>query len=300
MDRLIKAHLSLFIANLIYGANYTIAKEVMPDYILPFGFILLRVIGALVLFWSLQFFFKKERITKKDMGRLAICGLFGVAINQLLFFKGLDMTTPINAAIIMTANPVMVLVFAAIIIREAITFRKSIGITLGLSGAALVILQNASLSISSETQIGDLLVFINATSYALYLVLVKPLMAKYHPITIIKWVFLFGFIYVLPFGYGELSKVNWDMMPTNIIYCVLFVVIGTTFFAYLLNIIALKELSPSIVSYYIYLQPILASAVALALGKDEIDLIKIISTILIFSGVFLISSPIQKSKSPLI
>jgi drug/metabolite transporter (DMT)-like permease len=295
MDRQLKAHLSLFVANLIYGANYTIAKEVMPDYIMPFGFILLRVIGATLIFWILHLFYKKETILNKDYGKLAMCGLFGVAINQLLFFKGLDMSTPINAAIIMTANPVMVLIFAAIIIREAITFKKSMGILLGLSGAALVILQNAAFSISSETQLGDLLVFINATSYGLYLVLVKPLMVKYHPITIVKWVFLFGFIYVFPFGYGELSQVNWASMPTIIIACILFVVIGTTFFAYLLNIIALKELSPSIVSYYIYLQPILATVFALVLGKDEIDPIKIIGSVLIFSGVFLISTPSQKS-----
>ena len=295
MDRQLKAHLSLFIANLIYGANYTIAKEVMPDYIMPFGFILLRVIGATFLFWTLHLFYKKETILNKDYGKLAICGLFGVAINQLLFFKGLDMSTPINAAIIMTANPVMVLIFAAIIIREAITIRKSMGILLGLSGAALVILQNAAFSISSETHLGDLLVFINATSYALYLVLVKPLMAKYHPITIIKWVFLFGLIYVFPFGYSELHQVSWTSMPPIIIGCVLFVVIGTTFFAYLFNIVALKELSPSIVSYYIYLQPILATVFALVLGKDEIDLVKIMGSMLIFSGVFLISTPSQKS-----
>ena len=294
MDRQLKAHLSLFAANLIYGANYTIAKEVMPDYIMPFGFILLRVIGATLLFWTLHMFYKREKILIKDYWMLGICGLFGVAINQLLFFKGLDMSTPINAAIIMTANPVMVLIFAAIIIREAITIRKSAGICLGLSGAALVILQNADLSISSETQMGDLFVFINATSYALYLVLVKPLMEKYHPVTIVKWVFLFGLMYVFPFGYEELSQVKWAAMPPMIVFCVLFVVIGTTFFAYLLNIVALKELSPSIVSYYIYLQPILASVFALTLGKDEIDLIKLIGSVLIFSGIFLISTPIHK------
>lgn len=295
MDRQIKAHLLLFLANLIYGANYTIAKEVMPDYILPFGFILLRVIGAMVLFWSLHFFMAKEQIIKKDLGKLAICGLFGVAINQLLFFKGLNLTSPINAAIIMTINPVMVLLFAAFMIREAITFRKSLGIILGLSGAAIVILQNSSMSLSSEAQMGNLYVFINATSYACYLVLVKPLMLKYHPITIIKWVFLFGFIYVLPFGYTELSEVNWSSLPISIIWCIGFVVIGTTFLAYLLNIMALRDLSPSIVSYYIYLQPLLASLIAVGLEKDEFDLQKIISTILIFVGVFLVSSPPRKN-----
>ena len=295
MDRTIKAHIALFIANLIYGANYTIAKEAMPDYIMPFGFILLRVTGAFILFWGVHAFMPKEKVELRDIFRLAICGVFGVAINQLLFFKGLSITTPINAAIIMTINPVMVLLFAAIIIKDSINSRKVIGIIIGLFGAVFLIANSGEFSFSNQTSIGDGFVFINATSYGLYLVLVKPLMNKYSPFTIIKWVFLFGFIYVLPFGLEEALLVNWEAMPFNIFCAIGFVVVFTTFFAYLLNILALKELSPSIVSYYIYLQPILASLIALSFEKDIITFEKGIAALFIFLGVFLISSNSKKT-----
>ena len=295
MDRTIKAHIALFIANLIYAANYTIAKEAMPAYVMPFGFILLRVSGAFILFWSVHAFMPKERITNRDLLRLAVCAVFGVAINQLLFFKGLSITTPINASIIMTINPVMVLIFAAIIIKESINIRKVIGIITGLIGAVLLITNNGEFSFSNQTSIGDGLVFINATSYGLYLVLVKPLMDKYSAFTIIKWVFLFGFIYVLPFGLEEVLHVDWANMPYNIFLAVGFVVVFTTFFAYLLNILALKELSPSIVSYYIYLQPVLATVIALSFEKDVITFEKGIAALFIFLGVFLISYSSKKT-----
>lgn len=285
------AHLALFGANLIYGLNYTIAKNVMPEYIKPFGFIFLRVTGALLLFWLFHALFFKEKVARKDFLRLAACGLFGVAINQLLFFKGLDITTPINAAIIMTTNPILVMVLAAIIMKEGMTWLRGGGILLGLSGAVTLFLFKDNFSIGSGTMWGDLLVQINAASYALYLIIVKPLMAKYQPMTVIKWVFLFGYLVVFPVGFSEFREIDWQNMPFSIYMETLYVVIGTTFLAYLFNIFALKELSPTIASAYIYLQPVLAGAFAIMMGKDELNFIKVVATIMIFSGVYLVSLP---------
>ena len=290
MNNPIKVHIALFATNLIYAANYTIAKEVMPDYIERFGFILLRVSGALLLFWIFHKIFSTEKVAKRDLFKLAICGLFGVAINQLLFFKGLNITTPINAAIIMTSNPILVLLFSAFMIKEFITGKKIAGIVIGITGAVLLIAFGKNFSFGSTTFSGDLMILINSTSYGIYLVLVKPLMAKYSPLTVIKWVFTFGFLYVLPFGFMEFTHINWNAMPLNIWMSVFFVVIATTFIAYLLNIYALKHVSPTIVSYYVYLQPLLATAIALFLNKDELSLIKIVSAIFIFTGVYLVSS----------
>lgn len=285
----IKAHLAIFGANLIYGINYTIAKDIMPAYIKPFGFIFCRVLGALILFWLFQLFFEKEKIEKRDYLRLFICGLFGVASNQLMFFYGLNLTTPINAAIIMTCNPILVLIIASILIKEKITVTKIIGISLGLAGAVGLILNKASIEINDSNLIGDLFIFLNATSYAIYLVTVKPLMERYKPLTVIKWVFLFGAAIVIPFGWEEFREINWEGFNASVWLSFLFVVIGTTFFAYLFNIYGLKRLNPSTVSTYIYSQPLIASFVALALQKDELNLIKIVATLLIFSGVYLVS-----------
>ena len=300
MNKIVLAHISLFLANLIYAINYTFAKDVMPDFIQPSGFILLRVTGALILFSLFYFLFVKEAVEKKDVVKLAICGVFGVAINQLLFFEGLNLTTPINAAIIMTINPVLVIIMSAFILYEKINIRKGIGIALGLVGASTLILNSGSLSGNTDFMLGNMFVFINAASYGLYLVLVKPLMQKYHPITVMFYVFGFGLLYVLPFGYNELLVVDWASFPPIIIWEVLFVVVCTTVIAYLLNSSALKLLNPSTVSIYIYLQPVLATLFAISRGSDTLDEMKIISAIIIFVGVYLVSvRPLKERKHKL-
>lgn len=289
MNKILKAHISLLIANLIYALNFTIAKDVMPNFILPSAFILLRVMGALFLFSFSYFIFFFQKIELKDILRFAICGLFGVAINQLFFFEGLNLTTPINAAIVMTTNPILVMLLSFIIVKEAISFRKILGITLGFIGASTLILSDGAIDLSSNNSTGNLFVFINATSYGLYLVIVKPLLNKYHPLTVLFYVFAFGLLFVLPFGYDDLTIVKWGTIPVNIYLEIIFVVICTTFIAYLLNSSALKTLTASTVSIYIYLQPILASLFAIFLGADFLDEKKIIASALIFSGVYLVS-----------
>lgn len=266
----------------------------MPDYIGPSGFILLRVLGGSILFFLTYYLFIKEEVLKGDIIRLIFCGLFGVAINQLFFFEGLNLTTPINAAIIMTTSPILVIVFSALIIKEKITFRKVIGIILGISGAATLILKSGNISIENDFFLGNILIFVNATSYSIYLVLVKGLMTRYHPITVMFYVFSFGLIFVLPFGISELNSINLNTFTTSIYLKVAFVVICTTFIAYLFNAFALKSLNPSVVSVYIYLQPVLASLIAILLKSDSLDIIKIISCLFIFSAVFLVSIPDKK------
>ena len=294
MNRIFLSHIALIIVNLIYALNYTIAKDVMPEYIQPSGFILLRVIGGSILFFLTYLFFIKERVKKKDFFRLMLCGLFGVAINQLFFFEGLNLTTPINAAIIMTISPVLVIITSAIIIKEKITVRKIIGIFLGLIGACILILNSGDISFENDFFTGNILVLINATSYAIYLVLVKTLMKRYNPITVMFYVFIFGLIFVLPFGIDEILKIDLTTFNEEIYLKIGFVVICTTFIAYMFNAFALKSLNPSVVSVYIYLQPLLASLIAIALNSDSLSLVKILSAIFIFSAVFLVSIPSKK------
>ena len=287
---MIKAHLALLLANLIYAINYTFAKDVMPEFILPSAFILLRVIGAVILFALTYFFLIREKVEQKDILRLAICGLFGVAINQLLFFEGLNLTTPINAAIVMTINPILVIGLSLVFLKENVTMRKIFGISLGLFGAAMLILKGGDFDLSFTHQTGNLYVFINATSYGLYLVIVKPIMKKYNPITVMFFVFSFGLIYVLPFGFSNLINVDWTIIPKHIYLEIFFVVVCTTFIAYLCNATALKALSPTTVSIYIYLQPILATVFAILWGSDTLDGEKLLAAIFIFIGVYLVST----------
>ena len=290
MNQRILALIATSIATLIYGVTFTIAKEVMPVYIKPFGFILLRVGGAALVFWLLGFFVKAKSIEKSDYKKIIIAAFFGVGLNMLTFFKGLSYTTPISASVMMVTAPILVLIFASILLKEKLILRKIAGVVIGLIGAVILITYGSSPGVdATNMMLGNLLVFINAASYAMYLVQVKKLIAKYNPIVFVKWLYLFGFLFVLPFGLSELGEVQWKLMPISICLKAGFVVLFTTCVTYLFNLFALSKLKPTTVSVFIYLQPVIASIYALIVGSDNLDVVKIAATILIFFGVFLVT-----------
>ncbi|HEY5687919.1 MAG TPA: DMT family transporter [Yeosuana sp.] len=294
-NNIFKAHLALLGANLIYGANFMIAKGIMPNKIGPSALVVFRLIGAGLLFWIIKRFVK-ESIDKKDYPMIILCAILGAAVNMLLFFHGLSLTSPIDASIISTSIPVMVLIFSAFILKEKITSYKLLGIAIGGLGAFLLVWYGNKTE-GTSSLLGNVLVFINTCSYALYLVLIKPLMMKYNPITIISWVFLLGFIFVLPFGIKDVIRTNYEAFTLQTYLSIGFVVIGTTFLTYLFNIYALQHVAPSIAGSYVYLQPaisfVLVLISALLLGYDtykaDINFVKIISCLLVVSGVYLVS-----------
>jgi len=275
-------------ASTIYGINHTIAKGLMPDVIQPFGFILLRVSGAALVFWVISLFFPSEKIERRDWFRFIICAFFGMVLNMLAFFKGLSLSTPINSSVIITISPVLLLVLSAFILRERITWVKSLGIFLGLGGALVLILFGLKAQPNAPNiPLGNLLFIINATSYSVYLILVKPLVPKYSSITLMKFLFLFAFLINLPIGISEFSEVNWTNLPFEAIWKLAFVVICTTVMTYLLNIYALKQLSPSTIGAFIYLQPVIAVLFAVIVGADSLTALRIGAAALIFLGVYL-------------
>ena len=281
-----KAHLAVLIANIIYGANYSIAKFVMPNYIKPFAFISIRVITATILFWIVSFFTTKEKVERNDLLKLFYCAVFGVAVNQLLFFKGLSLTSPINSGLIMGISPVFVLVFSALILQEKIPIKRIVGVVSALAGTFMLI-KYAGRNVHLQTSVaGDLCILFNAISFSIYLVMAKPLMKKYSVYTMMKYVFLFGAFMVFPFSFQELKQIDLSTFTPQIWQATAFVVIGTTFFAYLFNTYALQALSPGVVSVYIYLQPVLAAVIAILLGKDSLSIVHIISAVFIFTGVY--------------
>ncbi|MFK7808853.1 MAG: DMT family transporter [Saprospiraceae bacterium] len=290
MKPTIKAHLALFAVALIYGANYTIAKEVLNnDYLQPLGFILMRAACACLLFWLLHTVAVKEKVERKDFGLLILCGLTGVAINQMFFFSGLKLSQPINAALIMTTIPIMIIMISPILTDEKITWWKIAGIITGAIGAVILVLYGKSVELGRENLLGDIFLFINATSYGVYLVLVNRLMQKYNAFTVLKWVFTFGLLFIIPFGAPQLVDVEWSSFPLSIWLAIAYVLLFTTFFSYLFNAYALKIVSPTVAGIYVYLQPLLATLVALSLGKDELTLIKVFAGMMIFLGVFLVT-----------
>ncbi len=286
---LIFAHLALLAANIIYGLNYNIAKILMPDYISPLGLVALRAIVATILFWVFSVFFPREKVAPKDILYLLMFFLFGVFFNQVFFLLGLNKTSPINASLIMLINPVFAIILGALILKETLSARRIFGVIMGMAGTAFLILGRGKINISEGSFMGDLLIFLTAASWALFLVMIKKMTDKYKSYTVMKWVFLFGLFPNITIGFNQLSDVDFLTLPTIIILALLYVTVFTTFIGYNLNILGLRHLSPTVVSTYVYIQPVIAVTVAIILKQDSLNLQKIISALLVFSGVYLVS-----------
>ena len=278
-------------ATVIYGLNHTIAKNVMPVYISPFGFILLRVLGAAILFWIASIFVKHERIERKDWPRLIACSFLGMVINMLAFFKGLELSTPVNSSVIITISPIIVFIFSAILLKEKIKLIRSLGVLFGFVGALILVLYTSKTGLNAPNiPLGNILFIVNSFAYGLYLVLVKPLIEKYNVINLLKWLFLLAIFMNFPVTIDEFLSVDWRNLPIKeAILPMVFVVVGTTFCTYLFNAYALRTLSPSTVSSFIYLQPIVGIIYAVSTKSDSLSLVSVIGMILIFIGIYLVT-----------
>jgi len=287
----IRAHLSMFAATLLFGANYWIAKGLMPDHLLPMQIIFLRVLGTLVISYIIVLSSKELRalrIDRADFPRLIISSLLGIGVNQICFFTGLNLTTPVDAAIINSLNPILVMLFSAFILHETIGKNRLAGIVLGATGALmLILLGNRNLS-GGHLQ-GNLFIVANITSWSLYLVVSKPLMVKYNPFVMMKWIFLFGFLEVLPFTYREMVNLNLQSIETYTWLSLLYIVVGTTFMAYLFITFSLKRLSSTVIAYYTYLQPVLVAGMGILMFAEKISWVKIVSALFVFAGIYFIT-----------
>jgi drug/metabolite transporter (DMT)-like permease len=288
MNPRILALIAATAASTIYGVNHTIAKGLMPNIIGPYGFILLRVGGAALLFWIISLFYPSEKIDRKDWLRIIACACFGMVLNMNMFFKGLELSTPINSSVVITLSPVLLLILSAFFLKEKITWLKSIGIGLGLIGALLLILFGIKTQPHAPNiPLGNILFIVNAASYSFYLIFVKPLVEKYSSITLMKFFFLFAVIINIPIGFSQFSEVTWLELSFDSVWKLAFVVVGTTVLTYLFNIYALKQLSPSTIGAFIYLQPLLAAVFAILTGADKLTPLRVVAAVLIFIGVFL-------------
>ncbi|CDF81072.1 permease of the drug/metabolite transporter (DMT) superfamily [Formosa agariphila KMM 3901] len=292
MNKRTLALILLFLVQVFYGLNYGFANDVIDGgHIKPAGFILLRLLGATTLFWIISLFIPKEKIDKKDYLTFVAAAFFGMFLNMLSFFKGLEFTTPIHASVISTITPIVVLVLSSIYLKEKITSLKILGIILGFTGAIILSIYGKAIHSGDNILLGNSLIILNAISFSIYLIIAKKLTAKYHPLTIIKWLFLLGLIMTTPFGIQEFREVQWHTFSSYNIFAAFFVVVFATFGTYLLNVIALKHVKASTASIFVYLQPIVAAIFALIIGSDIINSVKIIAAILIFIGVYLVTKP---------
>ncbi|NML65305.1 DMT family transporter [Hymenobacter sp. RP-2-7] len=286
-----RIHAALFLAALIYAATYSLAKDLMPGYIQPQAAVVWRIGGATLVFGLLKLLTAPgERIVgAADNWRAIACGVLGIGLNQLAFFQGLSLSTPINASLIQTISPIVVVLASAVLLGERITPPRLLGIALGACGAAALVLSRPpSGKVAADALAGNLFLLFNATVFALYLVLVAPLMRKYHAFTVLARIFLVGAAVVLPVGLPQALHTDYGRFPAYIWAELGYMVLFLTILAYLLNNWALKYASPNLLGVYIYLQPVLAVLIAVALGKDVFTLDKAWQAALIFLGVWLV------------
>ena len=289
-----KAHIALLTANLLFGVNFSIVKLISPSLILPFGLNLMRVLVATGLFWLL-FLFRpvNGKILKKDIPRFLLCAVTGIAINQLLFIKGLTLSTPIHAALLILGTPVFILILALITGTEKRSFMKIFGLLTALSGGLILVLSKENSALGSNVLMGDIFILINAISYAFYMLLVKPLTKTYSPLKLTRWVFTFGLFLVLPFCWKDFTLTQWELFTPASWAALSLVVIGATFLSYLFIAYGIHHLSPSTTGAYIYTQPVFSAVIAILFLKEEPTLYKLVAAILIFGGVYMIN---RKSK----
>ncbi len=277
-------------ATTIYALNHTIAKGVMPHYVQPFAFILLRVSGAAALFWMISLAGPRQSIEKRDWGRLLLCAVLGMVINMLVFFKGLELSTPVNSSVLVTVTPIIVAIFSYFLIRERLTRLRGLGILLGLAGALALIFLNKTTGMNAPNiPLGNFLFIVNASSYGLYLILAKKLIEKYHPFVLMRWLFTLAVFINLPITLPEFLEIHWPSIPAWGLASIAFVVVGTTFLTYLFNVFALTQLKASTVSAFIYGQPVIGIAFALLTGKDTLSPLDVLAMLLVMGGVYLVS-----------
>lgn len=297
MERgLIKGHGAVLGASIIFGANYWIAKGLMPSFFTPLQVIFIRVSGAMILFWLASLIFSRQSVPVKDLLRLAGCSVLGVAVNQICFFEGLNLTTPIDTSIIHASSPVLVLLFSTWFIKEALRWRKVTGVILGGVGTVILVLYGHYNIAGKGSMEGNLLILLNISAYSAYLVLIKPLMMKYRPVTVMKWVFLFGFLASLPFTLKPMMELDIYKVTAQAWYSLLYVVLGTTFLAYLLTIYGLKYLTATAVGFYIYIQPLVAVLIGWVVYNQSPGWVRLVAAVLIFWGVYLVNRSVRVRK----
>ena len=289
MKNIRKAHLALLFTTLIFGFAYNIVKSLMPVMLSPMQLMFIRLLGGMLIFWLFQRLFVPEKVERRDLVMLAICGMFGFALNQTLFYEGLNLSTPVDASLIHVLNPILVMIFASFIHGEKVTWRKAAGIALGASGVLILVLYGRKVSFNGNHALGNILIFLNMIFYALYLVLIKPLVGKYHTTTILKWVSFFGFIFILPFSVKPALEINFAAITVVAWLGIIYIVVLNTFVAYLLINFALKSVSATVVSYYSYLQPVIAGVMSVTIGQGGITVQKVLAALLIFSGVYIVN-----------
>lgn len=292
----LRGHVAMLGANSMWGLMAPVAKMVMAaGLVSPLLMTNFRILGAAMLFWVTSFFTPREHVPPRDLLLLAGAAMLGILFNQGCYVFGVGFTSPGEASIITTTMPIWVMLLAAVILGEPITVRKVGGIVLGATGALILVVGAASTGAKGDNPtLGDILVLTAQLSYALYLTFYRNFIKRYSVVTLMKWMFTFAAVALVPASVNEWLSAPWSDFTLRETAGVGYVVFFATYVAYICIMIGQKNLRPTLVGMYNYVQPIVASCVGVWLGLDTFGPSKFLAVALIFSGVFLVT--ISKAK----
>lgn len=291
-DLNLKGHLAMFGANLTWGLMAPVVKIVLASGVVaPMLLVDFRMAGAALLFWITSLFMPREHVPARDKLLLCGAGMLGILCNQGCFVLGVSMTSPSEASLVTTTMPMWVMLLAWLILREPISLKKAGGIAVGACGALILMLGSPAQSANASNPVlGDLIILTAQLSFALYLTLYRNFIRKYSLVTLMKWMFLSAAIMSLPISVPVAAATNWSAISAVEWGGIATVVIFATYIAYICVMTGQKLLRPTVVGIYNYLQPIVATTVGITLGIDTFTLPKAIAVVLIFSGVWLVTT----------
>ncbi|MES2005408.1 MAG: DMT family transporter [Bacteroidota bacterium] len=284
-----KAIAAVLLGNFFFGTSVIAVKHISPSLLPPIALTAIRISVTTVLFWLLYAMRPaKMEFTRKDFLRLFFCAIAGITLNQTFSMKGMSLTSPIHASLLILTTPITITFLAAWLLKESLNAFKLLGLLLGVSGGALLVFsRDLSSEAGGQQSLGDLFVIMGAISYSIYVVAIRPLMGKYKAMHILQWVFLFGCFFSLPLGWNTLQEVNWSAFDSLSWFALIYVVLGATFVAYQLMNYSISKLGSSITGSFIYTQPFFATIASMLLLNETLSVPKITAALLIMGGVFL-------------
>ena len=289
MNKNLQGHVLALTANVLWGLMAPIGKSALSEFS-PLSVTTFRMVGAAACFWLLSLCCKQEHVNHRDLLKLFFAALFALVFNQGVYIFGLSLTSPIDASIVTTTLPIVTMIIAALYLKEPVTGKKVLGIFAGAMGALVLIAGSHSATGSAEGNIwGNLLCLTAQISFSIYLTVFKGLSQRYSPITLNKWMFVYASMCYIPFSYSDIAAIQWASIPAEAIIQVGYVVVGGTFLAYICLMGAQQRLRPTVVSMYNYMQPTVASVVAIAFGMAAFNLQKGIAVVLVFLGVYFVT-----------
>jgi len=283
---LMQIHLPLLLVQIMFSLLPTFSKIAFQTFA-PECIIFYRISGTAFLFGTLFFFFFFEPVERKHLLHFAVFAIFGVVANQFLFLKGLSYTKAINASILITSIPVFTLLTAHWLKHEAISLNKGIGVAIALVGVGLLIgfdkfdMQGALK--------GNLLILINAACFSVYVVISKPMLNRYHPFTVMTYIFLIAVILVFPLTFRQVMSAPYSQISLKLFMAPVVLVLFCTAFPYLVNALILKKTYSTVVAIYTYIQPLAGSLLAILVLGEKPTAIFFVSGVLILAGVGLVS-----------